>query len=200
MNICFSFSVRLHQSSRYHSMSSKQEGRWNWESGMQRNVIMRELLWIYLHLNCLWIWCSVPLCVYFLFSVSSQFSSSTISVMRRILTQDGITALFAGRDCGEQKVGEQLAPTHMLTPPFCCVFTRLSAQADQSGSSLCHHDQQLRVWEGFFPKIQPGEGVQASAHQQHLMVYPGFSSPKHTKLRTLHGYDDGAKFKVMMAN
>lgn len=120
--------------------------------------------------------------------------------MRRILTQDGITALFAGRDCWERKADEQLAPTHMLTPSFCYVFIRLSAQADQSGSSLCHHDQHLRVWEGFFPKIQPGEGVQASAHQQHMMVYHGFSSPKHTKLRTLHDYTDGAKFKVMTAN
>lgn len=161
---------------------------------MQRNVIMRGFVWIYLQLNCLSNICC------FLFPVSGQFSSSTISVMRRILTQDGITALFAGRDCGERKAGEQLAPTHMLTPPFCCVFIRLSAQADQSGSSLCHHDQHLRVWEGFFPKIQPGEGVQASAHQQHMMVYHGFSSPKHTKLRTLHDYTDGAKFKVMTAN
>lgn len=39
-------------------------------------------------------------CVCFLFPVSGQVSSSTISVMRRILTQDGIGALFAGRNCG----------------------------------------------------------------------------------------------------
>lgn len=88
--------------------------------------------------------------------------------------------------------GERLAATHMLTPPFCCVFTRISAQADQSGSSLRYHDQQLRVWEGFFPKIQPGEGVQRSAHQQYLMVYHQFSPPNHTKLRTLQDYADGA--------
>lgn len=200
MNIRFSFSVRLHQSLHYHSMLSKQEGRWNWESGIQRNVIIRGPIWIYLHLNCLWIWCAVTLCFCFLFPVSGQFSSSTISVMRRILTQDGITALFAGGDCGERSARELLSPTHMLTPPFCCVFTRLSAQADQSGSSLCHHDQQLRVWEGVFPKIQPGEGVQASEHQQHLMVYHEFSSPKHIKRRTLHDYAEDAKSTVMIAN
>lgn len=38
--------------------------------------------------------------VCFLFPVSGQVSSSTISVMRRILMQDGIGALFAGRNCG----------------------------------------------------------------------------------------------------
>lgn len=132
-------------------------------------------------MNCLWIWCAVTLGVCSLFPVSGQLSNSTISVMYRIVRQDGIAALFAGRDCRERQMGEQLTPTHVLTPPFCCVFTRFSAQADQSGSSLCHHDQHLRVWESFFPKIQPGKGVQASAHQQHLIIYPVFSSPKHTK-------------------
>lgn len=42
MNLYFSLIFRLHQLLRYHSMLSKQDGRWNWENGMQRNVIMSD--------------------------------------------------------------------------------------------------------------------------------------------------------------
>lgn len=93
-------------------------------------------------------------------------------------------------------VGGPAAHLQMLTH-FCCVFTRLSAQADQSGSSLCHHDQQLRVWEGFLPKIQPGKGAQTSAQQQQLRVPLVFIS-KAYQIKLLHDSADGAKFRALI--
>lgn len=51
----------------------------------------------------------------------------------------------------------------------CFLSVRFLPQTDQSGSSLRHHDQLVRVWKSLFPQTQPGADTSAAAVLKHVI-------------------------------
>lgn len=65
-----------------------------------------------------------------------------------------------------------------------CTLHRFHAQSDESGTSLCHYDQQLWVWKGLLPQDEPGTRASGVLKDK---VSPNRSWRRHTKRENEEG-------------